>query len=215
MSPHEEPLRLDREDLFSPRVDAFLEEREALRRGVPETSPQSLLVRILYSSWFYLSIAGALGALVGWAILEPFFDDAALAREGFDLAAVLLFPTVAGCIGLFLGAAEGIMCRNPGRAFRSAVVGVGVGFGLGLISIFVGGLIFGVMVMIAVAIDPGMAVPPGRMPQGFAFLVFMMGRGAAWAVASIPAGIGQGIALGEKKVVLNGLLGGVIGGLLG
>ncbi len=43
----------------------------------------------------------------------------------------------------------------------------------------------------------------------------MMGRAAAWAVAAIPAGIGQGIALRESKVVLNGLLGGVLGGLLG
>jgi predicted ABC-type sugar transport system permease subunit len=37
----------------------------------------------------------------------------------------------------------------------------------------------------------------------------------AWAVAAIPAGIGQGIALRERKVGLNGLLGGVLGGLLG
>src|SRR5207249_3769586 len=62
--------------------------------------------------------------------------------------------------------------------------------------------------------DPG-ALRQGRIPRGFAFLVLMMGRGAAWAVAAIPAGIGQGIALRERKVVLNGLLGGVLGGLLG
>ena len=43
----------------------------------------------------------------------------------------------------------------------------------------------------------------------------MMGRASAWAVAAIPAGIGQGIALRESKVVVNGLLGGVLGGLLG
>jgi hypothetical protein len=43
----------------------------------------------------------------------------------------------------------------------------------------------------------------------------MMGRATAWAGAAIPAGIGQGIALREWKVVLNGLLGGVLGGLLG
>ena len=34
-------------------------------------------------------------------------------------------------------------------------------------------------------------------------------------MAAIPAGIGQGIALRENKVLLNGLLGGVLGGLLG
>src|SRR5439155_7685318 len=55
----------------------------------------------------------------------------------------------------------------------------------------------------------------GGMPTGFGFLVLMMGRAGAWVAAAIPAGIGQGIALREKKVVLNGLLGGVLGGLLG
>ena len=43
----------------------------------------------------------------------------------------------------------------------------------------------------------------------------MMGRGAAWAIASIPAGLGQGIALREKRVIFNGVVGGVLGGLLG
>ena len=43
----------------------------------------------------------------------------------------------------------------------------------------------------------------------------MMGRAAAWAVAALPAGLGQGIALREKKVILNGVVGGVLGGLLG
>ena len=35
----------------------------------------------------------------------------------------------------------------------------------------------------------------------------MMGRAAAWAVAAIPAGIGQGIALRENKVVLERIAG--------
>jgi hypothetical protein len=42
-----------------------------------------------------------------------------------------------------------------------------------------------------------------------------MGRAAAWAIMSIPAGMGQGIALREKKVVINGVVGGVLGGLVG
>ena len=53
------------------------------------------------------------------------------------------------------------------------------------------------------------------MPTGIALLMLMMGRAAAWAVAAIPAGIGQGIALREKKVILNGIVGGVLGGLVG
>jgi hypothetical protein len=124
----------------------------------------------------------------------------------------LVFPTVAGSVGLLLGAVDGIMCRNYARAFVCAIVGLGVGFGGGLVTLFVAGIIFFVMIEIASTFQRN---PNDDEPHGMALLVFIMGRGAAWAVAAIPAGIGQGIALREKKVALNGLLGGVLGGLLG
>src|SRR5262245_31161702 len=199
MTSPNEPLRLSRDDLFSPQVEEFLEEQEALRRPVPEVSQQPLLIRVIYSSYFYLSIAGAVGALCSWAVLEPFFSENAIAEREFNLANFLLFPTVAAGIGLFLGAVEGIMCRNPLRALTSAVVGLGVGFGLGLISIFIAGIIF--VIMSAIAIQFWKNPQEGKMPTGYALLILMMGRAAAWAVAAIPAGIGQGIALREKKVV--------------
>jgi hypothetical protein len=208
-----QPIRLEADDLFSPQVEAYLEEHQLLRRDVPEVPPTPLVLRILYSSYFYLSMAGAGGALVAWAILEPFIDDWAIAQGRQGIVVFLVFPTVAGFIGLFLGAAEGIMCRNPQRALISAVVGLGVGFGLGLVSIFAAGFLFVIMAGIAVAFAKN--PQPNKPLTGFALLIFMMGRGAAWAVAAIPAGIGQGIALRERKVVLNGLLGAVLGGLIG
>jgi len=213
MSSSKEPMRLDREDLYSPKVDAFLEERDALSRDRAEVAPTSLFFRIVYASWFYLAVAGGLGAFIAWSVLEPFIDDQALHRGENVLIALLFFPTVAGSIGLFLGLIDGIMCHNLQRAFTCALVGLGVGFGLGLVSTIAAGLIFAMMRQIVSAIGPKLL--PGQGPRGFAFLVLMMGRGAAWAVAGIPAGIGQGIALKEKKVTMNGLLGGVLGGLLG
>jgi hypothetical protein len=106
------------------------------------------------------------------------------------------------------------MCRNPGRAFTNAAVGVGVGFVGGLVSIFAAGIVFAVAQVIVIKIDPNLV--PGRdMPRGFALLVFMMGRAAAWSLAAIPAGLGQGAALRDWKVALNGLLGSVLGGLIG
>jgi FHA domain len=212
MSSSKEPLRLDKEDLFSPRVDAYLEERDALSRGVVEVPTTPLFFRILYASWFYLAIAGGLGAFLAWLVLEPFMDESAVVQPSFVIS-LLVFPTVSGSIGLFLGLVDGIMCRNPQRAFTCAVVGLGIGFGLGLVGVLAAIMIFSIMVQLAGAIDPNFL--RGQMPGRFAFLVLMMGRGAAWAVAAISAGVGQGIALKERKVVLNGLLGGVLGGLLG
>jgi hypothetical protein len=211
MAGSNQPLRLDQDDLFSPRVDAYLEEQQVLRRDIPEAPPTPLVLRILYSSCFYLSIAGGAGALCAWALMEPFMDDQAAAQGAPSPITFFIFPTVAAFIGLFLGAVEGLMCRNLGRALISAVVGFGIGFGGGLISLFVAGIIFVIMASVAFQIQGKV----NQMPRGFALLVFMMGRAAAWAVAAIPAGMGQGIALRERKVVLNGLLGAMLGGLLG
>jgi hypothetical protein len=206
-----EPLRLSLDDLFSPQVEAFLEEQAVLQRALPEATTQSFIVRVFYSSYFYLSLAGGQGALIAWMILEPFFDDDRIGREQFQWAAVLMFPTVMGFVGLFLGAAEGIICRNIRRASICAAVGLGIGFAGGFIAWILAEIIFAVMHDIAVQFWKN---PLGR-PTGLALMIIMMGRAAAWAVAAIPAGIGQGIALRESKVVLNGLVGGVLGGLLG
>ncbi len=215
-SPHE-PLRLSADDLYSPRVDAFLDEQAMMSRAVPEAEPQLWIVRVFYSSYFYLSLASGLGAFVAWMIMEPFFVEPAALQGGqgqFRWANFLFFPTVAGSIGLFLGAAEGIMCRNVERALICASVGFAIGFAGGAVAVFAAGLIFVIMGGIAALVS---RQPHGRgdMPTGLALLVFMMGRASAWAVAALPAGIGQGIALRESKVVVNGLLGAVLGGLVG
>jgi len=207
-----DPIRITPKDLFSEDVESYLATQEYLRRDVGELEPQSWVSRIVYSSWFYLSICCGIGALLGWAILEPFIDDNDL-NEGSQVGALMLFPTVAAFVGLFLGAAEGIMCRNPQRAIISGAVGLGVGFGGGLLALIPTGIVFASMSALAVSLwkDP----QPGAIPTGMALLVLMMGRGAAWAVVSIPAGLGQGIALREKKVVINGVVGAVLGGLMG
>lgn len=207
-------IRIEEGELFSPQVDDYLAVQQSLRRDVGELGAQPLVVRAIYSSWFYLALASGFGALVAWAILEPFIDDNAMQVD--PVAAVmslLVFPTVAAFIGLFLGAAEGIMCRNLQRALVCGAVGLGIGFAGGFVATFAAGIIFAITAGLAFAVDPNQ--PQGEMPRGFGLLILMMGRAAAWAVAAIPAGLGQGIALREKKVVINGLVGGVLGGLVG
>ncbi len=215
-SPHE-PLRLSADDLYSPRVEAFLDEQAMMSRAMPEVEPQPWILRVLYSSYFYLSLASGLGAFVAWMIMEPFFVEPVALRgghDGFRWANFLFFPTVAGSIGLFLGAAEGVMCRNAQRALICASVGLGIGFAGGIAAVFAAGIIFVITSVLAVSVSK-QPIGDNGMPKGLALMVLMMGRGSAWAVASIPAGIGQGIALREPKVVSNGLLGGVLGGLVG
>ncbi len=207
-----DPIRINSADLHTADVDSYVEMQNYLRRDVGPVSDQPWLIRVIYANWFYLAICSMIGGLVGWGLLEPWFDDNTLDEE-FDLAGILLFPVVASSVGLFLGAAEGIICRNLPRAMKCGAVGLGIGFVGGLIVLIPTGIVFTIMSSIALTLwdDP----QPNAMPTGLALLVLMMGRAAAWSIVAIPAGIGQGIALRERKVVINGAVGAVLGGLVG
>jgi hypothetical protein len=209
-----DPIRINPGDLHTADVNSYVEMQSYLSRDVGPVSDQPWLIRVIYANWFYLALCSMVGGLAGWALLEPWFDD----RHMHDpnkpqLAAIFLFPTVAASVGLFLGAAEGIICRNFPRAVKSGAVGLGIGFVGGLIALVPTGIVFVIMSQIAVSLwkNP----QPNAMPTGLAFLVLMMGRAAAWSIAAIPAGMGQGIALRERKVIVNGLVGAVLGGLVG
>ncbi len=207
-----EPIRISAVDLQQPRVNEYVELHSHLRRDVGPVSDQPWLIRVIYANWFYLAVCCMLGGLLGWGLLEPWFDDGAADEEN-SIVRFLMFPVVAGSIGLFLGAGEGLICRNFLRAIKSGLIGLVVGFIGGLIALIPTGIVFALMTVLAVRLwnNP----QPGAMPTGLALLVFMMGRAAAWSIAAIPAGIGQGVALGERKVVVNGVVGAVLGGLLG
>jgi Inner membrane component of T3SS, cytoplasmic domain len=126
-------------------------------------------------------------------------------------AGLLLFPLVAGLIGLFVGAADGIVCRLPRRAILCGLVGLLVGF--------IGGFICGLIANIVYAPLSQLAMrQSGNEASGltaFGFIIQMIGRSLAWCLAGMAMGLGQGIALRSKRLLLYGLLGGVVGGLFG
>ena len=207
------PIRITNDELFSPEINDVVETQQALNREIGAVSDQPWLIRVIYANWFYLAVCAGLGGFVGGLVLEPFFDDSAMAEGEIQIGAILIFPAVAGAIGLFLGAAEGLMCRNGSRAIINGTVGAAVGFFGGLVALIPTNIVFNLMQGIAISLWKNPI--EGEMPTGLALVVFMMGRAAAWSIAAIPAGIGQGIALKERKVIMNGALGGVLGGLLG
>lgn len=124
-------------------------------------------------------------------------------------AGLLLFPLVAGMVGLGIGAVDGLICRLPRRALLSGLIGFLVGFIGGFISTILAGLIYSPLNHLAMS----------QMGNGslntFGFIIQVIGRGLAWAMAGVAMGLGQGIALRSKRLLIYGLLGGVVGGLLG
>ena len=214
----QDQFRISSQDLYSEKVEQVLETQAYLSRDIGEVVQLSWIQKTLFSSWLYLAFWGMVGGVLGWACVEPFFDDNAEPdlQLGINweqlISTFLMFPLVAGGVGLFLGAAEGVMCRNLRRATISGAVGLTVGF--------LGGLLAMIPVVILGMVLNGIEMSIARNnpldpPRTILFLVHMMGRALIWSIVSIPAGIGQGIATQEKKVILNGMLGAVMGGFIG
>ena len=121
------------------------------------------------------------------------------------LATLLMFPAIAAMIGLFVGAADGIMCRLWRRGLLAGAVGLIFGF--------VGGFISGdVLAELIYGITSRFA---SSHAGALGFSLQTGGRGLAWALAGTTMGLGQGIALRSKRLILYGFLGGLIGGLVG
>lgn len=315
-------IRITREEAMGSHVDDLLKRQMSFRGATGIT--RDLGKRWYYQSWFLLMIAGAVGAFIAWAIMEPHFDDRqylqglvssvdsnrtlplrihsgdryfefkpqfrALVRgtvtvngqdfwlhkdtkalnldgtkspitpaelstgreigvyaEGLvvgdkseffamyvdpspparpegaapmsfsqvlaknQASSLLLFPLVAAFIGLAIGAADGIVCRLPRRALMAGGVGLLVGFIGGFVSSTLASLVYSPLNQLAVQ-QQGQSF--GSLST-FGFFVQVTARILAWGLAGTAMGLGQGIALRSKRLLLYGLLGGVLGGLLG
>jgi hypothetical protein len=310
-------IRISKDDALSPHVDDLLK-RQMNMRGDPGVTRDRHHVWF-YQNWFVLAVAGMLGAVTAWAMLEPVFDDFLYIQGNItsvtdpadmpDLAGalgdksnlqdacvgmvtvngenilllhetkeinedesvglltprafkpgeeagfyveyyenagghvsvatfavkspaprppgqavrtlhqlasrksavgLLLFPAVAGLIGLFIGAADGLVCRLTRRALLCGAVGLLVGFVGGFISSFIGDIVYGPLNHLAQRTE---AAGGGLATVGFVLQV--IGRSLAWCLAGSTMGLAQGIALRSNRLLVYGLLGGVIGGLLG
>jgi len=142
-------------------------------------------------------------------VSEPIDLEALMIKN--STMGLLIFPLVSAFVGLFIGAADGISCRLLRRAVLGGLVGLLVGFVGGFISGLMAELIYSPINQIALN-NQGDTVS-GLSTLGF--LVQTGGRGLAWAVCGIAMGLGQGIALRSKRLLLYGIMGGVTGGMFG
>ncbi len=117
-------------------------------------------------------------------------------------AAFLLFPLVAGLIGLGIGAVDGLICR----VFKRAIVGGGVGFLIGFIGSFFSSMFGGIIYNLLTS---------NEIITTFGFLLQVIARTLAWGVIGMASGLGYGISLRSKRLIFYGFIGGTLGGLLG
>ena len=126
-------------------------------------------------------------------------------------AGLMLFSVVAGFIGLAIGAADGAICRQFRRALLAGGIGLLVGLAGGFVSNIIANIVYAPLTELAMQ----QTGPDNESMTAFGFLVQLWARALAWCLAGMAMGLGQGIALRSKRLLLYGFLGGVIGGLLG
>jgi hypothetical protein len=66
-------IHISREEALSGHVEDMLKRQMSLRGDPGVTRDRQR--NWFYQNWFVFALVGALGALIAWAIMEPFFDD--------------------------------------------------------------------------------------------------------------------------------------------
>ena len=156
---------------------------------------------ILLQGWFYLGIAGLVGALVGWAMCEPAFVDGRGHRWGNTLMVPLVVSLI--CVGCAIS--ESIVERSARKALIRSALALPLGGVLSFIFYSVANVIFAV----GIAICAELGVQTHRNPA------FWIARGIAWMVFGAAAGVVYGILGQSSKKALYGALGGVMGAGIG
>lgn len=157
---------------------------------------------LLLQGWFYLGVAGMLGAVLGWVLCEPGFVDS---RTGERWGNIWMMPAVVTFMCIGFGAAESIVERSIRKALLRGALAVPLGVVLGFVFQFLADIIYNV--------DLGMVARMGV--QSYRNPAAWIARGIAWAVFGVAGGIVYGIVGQSAKKTQYGIIGGAIGAAIG
>ena len=160
---------------------------------------------VLLQGWFYLGIAGMMGALAGWAIAEPGFADSALAQPHAHWGNIIILPLIITLMCIGFGISESIVERSVRKALLRGALALPLGILLGFI--------FDMMAETIYAIGMRLAYEAGA--QSIRNPALWIVRGLAWTVFGAAGGVVYGIVGQSTKKGTYGVLGGVLGAGLG
>jgi Inner membrane component of T3SS, cytoplasmic domain len=156
---------------------------------------------ILLQGWFYLGLAGMLGALAGWAIAEPGFVDGPAHRWGN----VLIIPLIITLMCIGFGVSESTVERSLRKALLRGALALPLGILMGFIFDMMAETIYGILLRLCY--EAG--AQTHRNPAVW------IARGIAWMVFGAAGGVVYGIVGQSTKKGTYGVLGGAIGAGLG
>ncbi len=160
---------------------------------------------ILLKGWFYLGLAGFIGAFLAWMICEPSFEDNYL-NPGWGN--VMIFPLMAILMCICLGTVESIVERSWKRTLSRGLSSIGLGLVLGFIFHLIANILFNIFLKLLINSGADYRTIDSN-PLLWLF------RGIAWASFGIAGGLIFGIVSKSGKKTSFGMLGGVIGGFIG
>ncbi|HZD94078.1 MAG TPA: FHA domain-containing protein, partial [Candidatus Sulfotelmatobacter sp.] len=160
--------------------------------------------------WFYLGVAGLLGALVGWGIGEPFIHEGGQRSLGDVFRLLMIIPLVLIFMCLGFSIAESIVERSLQKALQRAVLSFPLGLVFSVVFMFGGGIVY----RIGLEICSGMGIDLTSI-TGYKNPAVWIARGFAWMVFAAAAGIVYGLVDRSMKKGRYGVIGAVIGGGVG
>ena len=171
---------------------------EAAEQFVPVSNEKG---SILLQGWFYLGVAGLVGALAGWAMVEPGFVDG----KGGHWGNFLMLPAIITLICFGFAMAESAVERSAQKAVLRGVLSLPLGLILGFF--------FDLMANVIYNIGLGLCFQAGA--QSFRNPALWIARGIAWMVFGAAGGVVYGIIGQSAKKGYYGVLGGLLGAGLG
>jgi MFS family permease len=157
---------------------------------------------IVLQGWFYLGIAGLLGALIAWALCEPGFVDGEGGRRWGN---VVMVPAIITFMCIGYGIAESIVERSLRKALLRGLLALPLGVVLGFIFYFIANFFY--MMGLALCAQAGAV--------SFHNPATWIARGIAWAVFGVAGGTVYGIVGQSGKKARYGIIGGLIGAGVG
>jgi hypothetical protein len=208
-------LHISRDELYQPVVDSTLAHAKALTQQAQPIAeePVSPLRRLLLSHLFFTPLAGLLGGVVTWLLLEPSLDDTSDSNGGF----FLLFPLTATLIVFFIFVADGFASRRLRGNVNRWLGNLGLTVLFSILALIPMGVLFQFIVALPNPPSTTEALDITAWHPSF-FFGFIIMRSLAWAIFGVALGFGinaiRSTRAQKRASFMGGLVGGVVGGLL-
>ena len=183
----------------SPGVKSYGTINQAAEQFVPVPEERG---SVFLQGWFYLGVAGLVGALAGWAIAEPGFVDASTEQRWGNF---LILPLIVTLMCFSFAMSESAVERSPQKALLRGVLSLPLGLLLGFFFDFMANIIYSI----------GMRICFEAGAQSYHNPAVWIARGIAWMVFGAAGGLVYGIIGQSAKKGYYGVIGGVIGAGLG